>query len=947
MKNLTANATLFRNLFVSLILTLVLGTGMMPVQIEAGTIQRISVNNNGEEANGDSRQFFISDNGHFVAFKSEASNLVEGDTNEVADIFVYDLLEHKIERVSVDSNGNQSNDYSHAPSISADGRYVVFLSKADNLTDIILPDINKYSSIHRNSDVFVHDRENGTTQRISSNNKNYKGSVANTPMISANGKYVVFYANYYPINKESYQKQEGLFLHELDSGSTSFVECRSCGDLSISGDGRFIAFNTWAKYIPGVHPNSSLRYDIFVYDIVTYEFIRIAFDNDGNETKRGGSHKKMSTNGRYVVFHSSEPNFLVGDTKTSFFKEDVLVYDLKTKITTRASVDNNGNQLLDADFLSLAISGDGRYVILAQYNVVGESILKDSHGDSHGLYIHDMQTNENIPLKLLSHYITPSLSGDGRYIAFTSKAVGLVGGDTNGVADIFVYDMGAGSIVTISGKVRSPDDQPLANVALCIDGIDNCETSTDATGHFTLTRELRNSFYLITPRYTEASGALKFTPQSRWLNVTGKSIENVNFIATPYDPNPHIYVSTNAMQFSAENPTINVDIRMDFEGDEPIEKFYDVYVVIGAVGAPVETMLFHGGKTGFQKTLTPYVENKRITPTDGEWEKSFTYFFDKNVPSGDYFVHVGLVDKDNGELVAEDRVEVNYAPEPKPLYVVKQGVARIPAPKPELPINSKQSINAELETYLLEKNGDSEEAKQLAKLGADTTLDLMIATLDHRGLKMFKKANGILNDIAGAGIAYLDYDSAASTGEINTHQRDMLFGVYVLGSLLEKASLYSVNPKDLADGIKRLFVASNEHKRTLASVAAAGGVSFPTNFKFGHLRFLFRGNERELNVKLNALIIFDDDLETPKQIMNENNLKNMYACQFQVQSKGNKFGVMLPDPGLYLVTAQDQSDFSVRRKTVIIDGADVSVQFDYGKAGTGEWDYAEVQKCRY
>jgi Tol biopolymer transport system component len=934
MKNLTANANTYGNLSVCLILMWVVGVGMMPMPVEAGTIQRISVNNNGEEANGDSSQPFISDNGRFVAFKSEASNLVEGDTNEVADIFVYDLLEHKIERVSVDSNGNQSNDYSHAPSISADGRYVVFLSNADNLTDIILPDINKYSSIHRNSDVFVHDRENATTQRISSNNKNYKGSVVHTPMISANGKYVVFDANYSPIDKESYQRQQGLFLHDLDSGSTSFIECRYCTDLSISGDGRFIAFDTFAKYIPDVHPNSSLRSDIFVYDRVKDEFIRIAFDNDGNETKHGGSGQKISTNGRYVIFKGS--GFVVGEAKTSFFGQDVLVHDLKTKITTKASVDSNGNELLDADFSGLAISGDGRYVILAQYNIVGESILKDSHGDSHGLYIHDMQTNENIPLRIGKFgFDTPSFSGDGRYIAFRASS------------DIFVYDMGAGSVVSISGKIHSPDNQPLANVSLCLDDIDNCETSTDASGNFTLTRELRNSLYLITPRYTEASGALKFTPKSRWLNVTDKPIENINFIATPYDPNPHIYVSTNAMQFSAENPIIDVDIRMDFEGDEAIEKFYDVYMVIGAVDAPVETMLFHGGQTGFQNTLTPYLENKRITPTDGEWQTIFTYGFDKNVPAGDYFVHIGLMDKDNGELVAEDRVEVNYAPEPKPLYVVEQGVARIPAPKPELSANPEQTIKTELETYLRKKKGDSEGVENVVKLGADTTLDMMIATLDHRGLKMFKKANGILNEISGAGIAYLDYDAAASTGEINTHQRDMLFGVYVLGSLLEKTNLYSVNPKDLADGIKRLFVASNEHKRTLASVAAAGGLSFPSNFKFGHLGFLFRGSERELKVKLNALIIFDEDLETPKQIMNENNLNKMYACQFQVQSKGNKFGVMLPDPGLYLVSAQDQSDFSVRQQTVIIDGGDVSVQFDYGKAGTGEWDYGQVQKCRY
>ncbi|MBE9562618.1 MAG: hypothetical protein IMF12_07130, partial [Proteobacteria bacterium] len=459
-------------------------------------------------------------------------------------------------------------------------------------------------------------------------------------------------------------------------------------------------------------------------------------------------------------------------------------------------------------------------------------------------------------------------------------------------------------------------------------------------------REFRNGLYLITPQTSEP---LKFTPKAQWLNVTDQPIENINFIATPYDPNPHIYVSTNATQFSAKRPTIDVNIRMDFEGDEPIEKNYDVYVAVGTVGASIESMLFHNKKTGFQTTLTHYATNQRITPTDGEWETIFTYFFDKQVPPGDYFIHVGLMDTDNGELVAEDRVEVNYNPDPKTYYYpgMVGGVARIPTPKSELPSNPEHTVTTELETYLLDGD-DSEEAKKIAKLGADATLDLMISTLDHRGLKMFKRANGILNDISGAGIAYMDFSASASTGQINTNQRDMLFGVYILGSLLEKASLYSVDPKDLADSIKRIFVASNEHKRTLTSVAAAGGVSFPTKFIFNHLGFFsFMADEHELKVKLQALIVYDGDLETPKKIMNKNNLKDMYTCQFNVQSKGVKIGVMLPDPGLYLITAQDHNDFSVRQQTILIDGADVSVQFDYGEYGTGTWYYDEVEKCNY
>lgn len=221
MKNLTANT--YRNLSVLALMMLRLLL-WIPVQVEAGTIQRISVNNNGEETNGHSDEPFISDNGRFVVFESEASNLVEGDTNKVRDIFVYDRLESQIERVSVDSNGNEGNRLSYRPSISADGHYVVFLSYADNLT---VGDTNE------DSDLFVHNRENRTTQRLSGNKKNYRqGIVVHTPMISDNGKYVVFDTNYFPIDKESYQEQRGLFLHDLESGSTSFVECYGCRDVS-------------------------------------------------------------------------------------------------------------------------------------------------------------------------------------------------------------------------------------------------------------------------------------------------------------------------------------------------------------------------------------------------------------------------------------------------------------------------------------------------------------------------------------------------------------------------------------------------------------------------------------------------------------------------------------------------------------------------------------------
>lgn len=908
----------------NVILNIIIGLMLwIPVQVEAGTIQRISVNNNDEEANRTSSQPFISDNGRFIVFSSTATNLVEGDNKLAWNIFIYDLLEHNIERISkIDSDGNKiiTSLYGGStpePSISADGRYVAFLARHK--------DIDTEREILSS---FVHDRKIGITRRLHSGGR-----------ISANGKYMIFYTS------DGFNGY--LNLYELDSGKKTLIG--RGGSASISGDGRFIVFEGRASNFSKIDSNSRMT-DILIYDQFETSMNRVSIGSKGDDPNNHSLWPKISTNGRYVVFYSGASNLVYNDLNE---KEDTFIYDLQEKITTRITLDKN-DPLEYTGTSSISISGDGRYVKFITNDSNNFKIIEEAkknkyyNSKHHTSIIHNWQTGENIflPINRISFGADTTFSKDGRYIAFVSESPYLVEDDTNGVADIFVYDMGAGSTITISGKVNSPDNQLLTNINLCINN--NCETNTNSTGNFTLTREFRNGLYLITPQTSEP---LKFSPKSQWLDITDQPIENINFIATSYDPNPHIYVSTNATQFSAKRPTVDVNIRMDFAGDEPIEKNYDVYVAVGAVGASIESMLFHNKQTGFQTTLTPYAKNQRIIPTDGEWQTIFTYFFNKQVPPDDYFIHVGLMDTDNGELVAEDRVEVNYNPDPKNYYYpgMEGGVARIPTPKSELPSNPEHTITTELETYLLEKNDDdSEEAKKIAKLGADATLDLMIATLDHRGLKMFKRANGILNDISGAGIAYMDFSAAASIGEINTNQRDMLFGVYILGSLLEKASLYSVDPKDLADSIKRIFVASNEHKRTLASVATAGGVSFPTKFIFDHLGFFsFMDDEHELKVKLQALIIFADDLETPKKIMNKNNLKDMYACQFNVQSKGVKLGVMLPDPGLYLITTQDQTDISVRQQTIIIDGADVSVQFDYGKSGTNEWDYDEVEKCHY
>src|SRR4028118_1991632 len=97
------------------------------------TITRVSVDSAGNQGNSGSGFPSISPDGRFVAFTSLASNLVPGDTNDTNDIFVRDRLTNTTTRVSVDSAGNQANSDSNSPSISADGRFVAFYSDASNI----------------------------------------------------------------------------------------------------------------------------------------------------------------------------------------------------------------------------------------------------------------------------------------------------------------------------------------------------------------------------------------------------------------------------------------------------------------------------------------------------------------------------------------------------------------------------------------------------------------------------------------------------------------------------------------------------------------------------------------------------------------------------------------------------------------------------------------------
>lgn len=155
--------------------------------MQTGQTTRVSIASDGTEGNGGAYASSLSADGRYVAFMSDSSNLVSGDTNLAQDIFVHDMQTGQTRLVSVSSDGTQGNVLSSAdkPSLSADGRYVAFSSFADNLVS---------GDTNQTLDVFVHDRQTGQTTRasVASYGRQSHGGASTFPILSADGRYVAF-----------------------------------------------------------------------------------------------------------------------------------------------------------------------------------------------------------------------------------------------------------------------------------------------------------------------------------------------------------------------------------------------------------------------------------------------------------------------------------------------------------------------------------------------------------------------------------------------------------------------------------------------------------------------------------------------------------------------------------------------------------------------------------
>ncbi len=352
-----------------------------------GGIERVSAKSDGTSSNSDSLFPSLSADGRYVAFVSAASDLLPGDMAGFADIYLQNRQTGLHQRVTILAGGMEPNGHSLYPAISDDGQIIAFTSEATNL--VASGDTNGMQ------DVFVVDLSTGVFERIS---------------VHSDG---------------------------TEANGTSYAP-------SISGDGRYVTFASDATNL--VTGDTNDVRDVFVYDRQFKTTTRVSVDGTGNQVTGASDEPQISDDGHFVVFWSGAEDLVPGDTNGFY---DVFVHELTTGTIERVSVARDGSQIDGGVSYFPAISGDGRYiafvttaydVVPGDFNAVPDVFVRDRLTGTTEWITRGMSS---LPTNGGSY--APEFSDDGRYVAFFSAATNLVPDDTNGQIDLFVYDRQAAS----------------------------------------------------------------------------------------------------------------------------------------------------------------------------------------------------------------------------------------------------------------------------------------------------------------------------------------------------------------------------------------------------------------------------------------------------------------------------------------------------------------------
>ncbi len=411
------------------------------------------------------------------------------------------------------------------PSLSADGRYLVFLS---NVTGLVAGDTNAIS------DAFVLDRQTGQIERVS-----------------------------------------------VTSAGAEATLGACCAEYAavISGDGRFVAFSSFANDL--VPNDTNAVQDIFLHDRQTGVTLLVSVDSSGNQANDNAIYPSISGNGRYIAFQSDATN-LVSDDSNGF--QDIFVHDSQTGETVRVSVTHDGQQSNHDSFITInrAISEDGRFIsfesladnlVLNDTNSVRDAFVHDRDADNDGIFDEpgatttvrvSVATDGTEGNGHLSESYQPALAGNGRYVAFQSFATNLVPNDTNLMLDVFVRDRDTDA----DGIFDEPGAVLTERVSVDSSG----GQSNGGSGQAGITADGRYiTFYSTATNLTDGAGG----PQSIFLHdrTTG---ETIRLSETGSGANPDN--TSNGAMIAANGPIVAFTSLATNLVDDDTNQTFDVFL---------------------------------------------------------------------------------------------------------------------------------------------------------------------------------------------------------------------------------------------------------------------------------------------------------------------------------------------------------------------------------
>ena len=407
------------------------------------TTTLVSINTNGVPGNGASRSSVMTPDGRYVAFVSSANDLTPGDTNQIADVFMRDLQSGITTLISVGATSTNPIiplGSSEAPEITPDGRYVIFCSTAANLV----------SGVPAGGDVYVRDLVSNTTTWASVDARSLVVSIlglSNTTSInhgiSSNGQYVVYEAG------ESSSTYALLLRYNLVSGSTDLIYTNAAvtaANSDMTPDGRFIAF------VANTNGNSGENTCICIWDAQSASITVASADLNGNVSNNAlCDWPSITPNGRWIAFLSSGTNLtpLMPDGNYHLY-----VRDVQNQTTTLLDLDTNGTGSAIGSGTVPRLTPDAHF---AAFECADSSLVFNDRNRGVDVFVRDLVTASTELVSSHDPFLSPlspngpstvsssGMSADGRFIVFSSDADNVVPNDTNRCRDVFLRDF-AGTV---------------------------------------------------------------------------------------------------------------------------------------------------------------------------------------------------------------------------------------------------------------------------------------------------------------------------------------------------------------------------------------------------------------------------------------------------------------------------------------------------------------------